>query len=43
MSDTIEIEVLPFADVVVLLTDMSVPQLPVNAQTGQGLVESDSE
>lgn len=31
MTDTIEIEVLPFAEVVVLLTEMGIPEVPDSA------------
>lgn len=36
MTDTIEIEVLPFAEVVVLLTNMSPPPVPQTDRPGHG-------
>lgn len=36
MTDTIEIEILPFPDVVVLLTNMSPPPVESTGVSGQG-------
>ena len=40
MNDTVEIEILPFAEVVVLLTNMSPPPVSAAEPSGHGTRES---
>jgi hypothetical protein len=41
MTDTIEIEILPFADFIIDLGSMSPPAIPEGDGGGQGLVENE--